>query len=627
MAIAADRAGGLLRQALADLAPFPGRAALTWRVALLCALVTLVAMVYELPEASISCYLIIFLMKPDAVVNIGTALGLIVLVTLVVAFVVLLTHVAIESPALRLALIALISFGFLFIGAASQLGEIGGVIALVIAFVLTLLSNAPFGDAVTMALRYAWYMAAMPMALMIVFNLFVGMSPVRLLREKLRQRLQASLRVISDDTAQTRRALADLLGEGNEDVEKQATFVRVLHLVSSDAAGQVARDVRAAYRLMVAVACLPEDLDPTRRAAIATQIEHTLLALDQGLLPPTPMDQATPLNVAEQEIWKALAVLAGELEGTVVSAAKPSFFNPDAFTNPDYQRFALKTTAAAMVCYVIYTGIDWQGIHTAMITCYVAALGTTGETVHKLGLRIVGCLIGAAMGIGAILFVMPHLESVGGLMTLVFVGTLVGGWVSSGNERISYGGVQIALAFLLTVVQGFGPSLDLDAARDRIFGILLGNFVVYVIFTQVWAVSIEKTVRNQLADALSALARLAHMEPARRLGAVPHVAAIENTLAKCGASLELIAFEPRAIRPSQARENALHVAAEEIEALARGIYLDRGDLSPLASRLEELSRVIREPTTDTPVTTARPATGNSSLINVSLDRLETAVVK
>jgi multidrug resistance protein MdtO len=63
----------LFAQVIHDLAPFPGRAALTWRIALLCALVSAAAMLYKIPEAAISCYLIIFLMKPDAVQNIGTA--------------------------------------------------------------------------------------------------------------------------------------------------------------------------------------------------------------------------------------------------------------------------------------------------------------------------------------------------------------------------------------------------------------------------------------------------------------------------------------------------------------------------------------------------------------------------
>jgi multidrug resistance protein MdtO len=65
-----------------------------------------------------------------------------------------------------------------------------------------------------------------------------------------------------------------------------------------------------------------------------------------------------------------------------------------------------------MICCLVYTGIDWQGIHTAMVTCFVAAQGTTAETVHKLALRVLGCLVGAAMGIAAILFVIPHLRSV-----------------------------------------------------------------------------------------------------------------------------------------------------------------------------------------------------------------------
>src|SRR5262249_8194811 len=51
-----------------------------------------------------------------------------------------------------------------------------------------------------------------------------------------------------------------------------------------------------------------------------------------------------------------------------------SFFKPDAFTNPAHVQFALKVTFGAMFCYLLYTGIDWTGIHTAFITCIFIAL-------------------------------------------------------------------------------------------------------------------------------------------------------------------------------------------------------------------------------------------------------------
>ena len=194
--------------------------------------------------------------------------------------------------------------------------------------------------------------------------------------------------------------------------------------------------------------------------------------------------------------WRALDGLAAPNGGADPRPKKPPFLAPDAFSNPDHQRYALKTTAAALICYLIYTGIGWDGIHTAMITCYVAALGTTGETVHKLALRITGCLIGAAMGVAAIAFVIPQLQSIGGLMALVFAGILIAGWVAAGSERIAYAGVQIGLAFLLTVLNGFGPSTDMSNAGDRIAGILLGNVIVYVIFTGIWPRSAASSFEN-----------------------------------------------------------------------------------------------------------------------------------
>ena len=71
------------------------------------------------------------------------------------------------------------------------------------------------------------------------------------------------------------------------------------------------------------------------------------------------------------------------------------FFLSDAGTNPEHIAYALKTTGAAMFCYLLYTLLDWPGIHTCVITCYIVSLGSAGETVQKLRLRLAGCVIGA----------------------------------------------------------------------------------------------------------------------------------------------------------------------------------------------------------------------------------------
>ena len=304
-----------------------------------------------------------------------------------------------------------------------------------------------------------------------------------------------------------------------------------------------------------------------------------------------------------------------------IAAPKTPFLAADALSNPTYRHFALKTTAAAVICYLAYTGLDWQGIHTAMITCYVAALGTTAETVHKLGLRILGCLVGAAMGIAAILFVIPQIETVAALMVLVFAGVFVGAWVSTGNERISYGGVQIALAFLLTVLQGSGPSLDFDAARDRIFGILLGNVVVYLIFTRVWPVSIESAIRARLKAALRHLVRLAELPPEQRAGAVADAAAALQAAGEIEDALELVPFEPPTIRPSLDRQARMRAAGLKIASLIPEVYLAREPLPGVGERLAAMAaRIDLTHSAEVPV-----SSGGSPALRDRLDRLQAAV--
>jgi multidrug resistance protein MdtO len=160
------------------------------------------------------------------------------------------------------------------------------------------------------------------------------------------------------------------------------------------------------------------------------------------------------------------------------------------------------------LCYIAYTAIDWPGIHTCTITCVVVALGSAGATIHRASLRLLGALIGGGLAILATVFVVPHLESIGQLLLLILPVAALSGWVTSGSERISYCGVQIAMAFFYGVLEAYVPNTDVTHVRDRLVGIVLGIAVMAVIFNYVWPERAEQQMRAALAKAVRAAAAL-----------------------------------------------------------------------------------------------------------------------
>jgi uncharacterized membrane protein YccC len=219
-------------------------------------------------------------------------------------------------------------------------------------------------------------------------------------------------------------------------------------------------------------------------------------------------------------VWVAVAYGAGitvvlhllflpDTPGTGAIPPKPKgLFVPDAFTNPAHVHFALKVTLAAMFCYVIYQAIDWTGIHTAFITCTFIALESTGATLHKGLLRIGGCIIGGALALFTIVFLMPHMETIASLVVVVACASAIAGWVATGSEMISYAGLQIAFAFFYSVFQGYAPDTDLDNVRDRVVGILFGLIVTGLVFQYIWPERTIDRLRDALRAALRQLARL-----------------------------------------------------------------------------------------------------------------------
>jgi uncharacterized membrane protein YccC len=174
-------------------------------------------------------------------------------------------------------------------------------------------------------------------------------------------------------------------------------------------------------------------------------------------------------------------------------------------------QFALKVTLAGMLGYLFYTASDYYGIHTVFYTPLIIALASTGATVHKGLLRIVGCIIGGALGLICSIWVIPRFETLGTFLLIVFCVHGLAAWIAFGSERISYVGLQIALAFDLGFLQGYGPPTNIDPLRDRFIGIVLGIGIITIVFSLVWPESADSSARERLGACLRTIARLLHL--------------------------------------------------------------------------------------------------------------------
>ncbi len=157
----------------------------------------------------------------------------------------------------------------------------------------------------------------------------------------------------------------------------------------------------------------------------------------------------------------------------------------DAFINAAHLKFALRGTAAALICYLMYHLLDWRGLYNSVATCMVTALSTTGSSRQKQILRICGAITGGLfLAIAAEVFVLPHMDSITEFLLLFTVVTAAAAWIATSSPRISYFGLQMAFAFYVVHLRTFAPDIQLAPARDNVAGILLGLVVMWIVFDQ-----------------------------------------------------------------------------------------------------------------------------------------------
>ena len=183
---------------------------------------------------------------------------------------------------------------------------------------------------------------------------------------------------------------------------------------------------------------------------------------------------------------------------------------PDALTNPEHLKFALKGCFAASLCYILYNGIAWPGISTAVTTCLLTGLSTIGASRQKQILRFAGAIVGGfIIGMGSQIFILPYIDSIAGFTVLFIVVTLFAAWFMTCSPRLSYFGLQVALAYYLINLQEFAEQTSLAVARDRVVGVLVGLFMMWLVFDQLWGSSAAVEMKKVIISNLRLLAQLA----------------------------------------------------------------------------------------------------------------------
>lgn len=187
-----------------------------------------------------------------------------------------------------------------------------------------------------------------------------------------------------------------------------------------------------------------------------------------------------------------------------------TMFARDTLSNPEHLKFALKGCLTASLCYILYNAIDWPGISTSVTTCLLTALSTVGASRQKQLLRLAGAMVGGFIfGMGSQIFVLPYVDSIAGFTVIFVIVTAVGAWFLTSSPRLSYFGLQLALAYYLINLQEFAFQTSLAIARDRVVGVLFGLLMMWCVFDQLWGVPAVVQMRKAFVSSLRLLAQYA----------------------------------------------------------------------------------------------------------------------
>ena len=599
-----------------ELAPYPGRLNVMLRCLLTSAIVIVASMALEVPSLALSLLVVFYVTQSNVVVTRLVGLMFIIGSTLGIGLSILLLKFTFDYPLLRIVVASLLFFGSVYLIRILKIGVVFFIVAIVVIYAQTFVDRTDQADILIRAVLWIWVAVNYPIALTLVVNtLLLPAEPQLQFKAEIHRQLTA-----------VEARLTHLIDGGSGfapitliQVQQRAlTLQKLLQFATM-------RDSRYREHQAIQLACiatvsrlyraaseLPDSLPGALAAQLAMLRELRVngRALDESVIADQPYRYITTATPEEREAADTLAP-AGELQralhafadlsasGTATGKppAKEPMVAPDAWTNPAYMRFSLKTLLAVLVCYVFYNAVDWQGIHTIMLTCVIVALPSLGASTQRALLRLCGAVIGSALALFMVVFVIPRLDDIVGLLLMTLPVVALAAWISAGSERIGYAGIQLMFTFSLALLEEFGPTTNLTEIRDRMVGILLGVGVATFVQMAFWREGEGDVLRRKLSSMLRAVAALLHAPlvgeaTPQQLPYAQQQLQAWAVLADCEATLTRVALEPGWQEGEQAQ---LTLRAQTVLAQGREIMLSGNALhNALAAREGRFSQAARD---------------------------------
>lgn len=348
----------------------------------------------------------------------------------------------------------------------------------------------------------------------------------------------------------------------------------------------IGRSIDFAAAMLHAYPSVPQE-DRELAGKIARQLADIQQCLITGCKP-AEVDLGTEPSriVLLKELGQMIALVPRVFEGSVsleefrafahVPDEKNRILVRDAFSNPEHLSYALSGCLAGMLCYILYVGLDWPGLSTSVTTCVLTALSNIGASRQKQLLRLAGAAIGGfVFGLGAQVFVLPYIDSITGFTLLFAAVSAVAAWVATSSPRLSYCGLQIALAFYLIHVNDFTIQTSLSIARDRAIGVLLGIVMMWLVFERLHpktaATEMVKTFTRNLRRMADLTVLKVRPDDAASIAAARKLRdQIHANFAGVNAQADAVPFE---IGPRRAMHMASRDRIRRWQAMLRTFYL------------------------------------------------------